>query len=301
MPCNPEWDVPHAIVSPKGTLEINQPGPVLSSGRFPLFLITPPYSIVPASLRTVVDNLSQADGVSLQPPFIGGMVATLKVTYWVQPTWDTDESRRELACGQDLREMDERLMLHLNALREFSSDPPALQQLQWSPTGAADRALTDILLSAWPTQDFLGGDQGGVGMDVTFAVATPFPYAVSAATVDTSIADGGTAVITNNGDAKQSPVMRAFGPSTGFAITNERTAEVLSYDSSLPGASSIASGHYAEIDFFKGTVLLDGNPNDDLIAGLDPSVTDFFHLLPGTQTIAASGAAVLVVSQDAYA
>jgi hypothetical protein len=298
---NLEWDVAHVLVSPSGSLPINTPGPALESGMFPLFLVTPPYTIVPSALRSVSDNLSQADGESLQPPYIGGMVATLKVAYWAQPTRDESDARRAFACGADLREMDERLMLHLNALRQWSTLPDTKQRLEWSPSGADDRMLSDILLASWPAPDYLGGDQGGIGVETTFAVATPFPYATSVASTSTSISSGSTAPITNNGSAAQFPIIQAFGPSTGFAIVNEATGVTLSYDSTRPGASAIGSGDYAEIDCFKGTVLLNGDTTQNLIAGLDPGFIDFLSLVPGSQTLATSGASITVTSQDAYA
>lgn len=297
-----EWDVPHQVVSPLGSLDLNTPGPALASGLFPVFLLKPaPYTIAPAQLRAVADDLSQDDGASIQPPFIPGLTASLKIEYWVQPTWDPAEPRKDPACAADVAEMDRRFMLVANALRKISSDPQTLQQLLWTPTGSMVRQmLSSIFLAAWPIPEWSGTDGRGVGKPVSFV--TPYPYATDETITSTAVADMGTAVVTNTGNAEESPVIQAHGPSTEFAITNERTGEQLSYDSSRPGAAAIASGHYAEIDFFAGTVQLDGNPAEDhnLIAGLDPTVRTFWKLLPGAQTIDAAGASLTVLSRNAF-
>lgn len=294
MTVNLEWDVPHAIVSPQGTLHLNIAGPALSSGLFPVFLIQPtPYSIVPASFRSVRDNISQADGSSLQPPFLSGLLASLDVQYQTQHYPD-DGSDRSPACGADLRQMDERLTLHLNALRSFSSTPTVNQRLQWTPRGyGGDRMITAVLLAAWLAPDFSNSPLA----TTSFQIATPFPYAIDAAQTDTAIAAGGTGVVVNGGNATQMPIMRAYGPTSAFVIENQHTAELLSYDGGRPGAVSIAAAHYAEIDCFAGTIRLDGT-GADLIAGLDPTFTDFFGLVPGSQTIAATGANIHVLSNN---
>lgn len=299
---NLEWGVPHTIVTPEGSFDLNTAGPVLTSGRFPLFLLKPtPYQIIPGALRAVSDNLSQADGSSLQPPFIPGLTASLHLEFWVTASSDgANEPRKDPACDADLREMNQRLMLHLNALRAFSSNPNTLQRLMWTPTGLGDRRmLTAVLLASWPQPEWFGSD--GIGVGASFALATPFPYAIDATEIDTDIADGTSEAIANNGNASQSPVVRAYGPSTGFVIENLDTGALVSYDASRPPGHTpldIPMGHYAEINFFTGSIYLDGD-GDDLTAGLDPAATDFFLLAPGSQTIAATGADMIVLSNNA--
>lgn len=272
----------------------------LLSGNYPVYILKPsPYQITPASLRSVTDSLSQADGSSIQPPFIPGMTAELYAEYWVQPTHDAGEERRTLACNADLREMDDRLMLHLNSLRQNTTDPGGLQRLMWTPDGYGDdRMIQAVMLAGWPTPTWFASD--GIGVGVGFALMSPYPYAIDASEIDTDIADGDTAFITNTGSAEQKPVIRAFGPSTGFVIQNLTTGLLLSYDSSRPGGAAIASGHYAEINFFAGSIFLDGD-GADLIAGLDPTSTDFWTLIHGTQEIAATGAAITVLSNNSWA
>jgi hypothetical protein len=291
MTVNLEWSQPHEIISPYGTLRLNTPDTPLTSGKLPLYLIQPPYAIVPANYRAISDNLSQADGSSLQPPFVSGLVASLRVQFW---TLLTEGGDREKACDGDLREMDQRLTLHLNALRDCSADPNTLQRLLWTPEGYGDdRMLIWVFLSAWLAPDFAESPI----VEVAFSLATPYPYAIDATEIQTMIADGASAAIVNSGSAAQSPVIRVYGPSSTFAITNITTGEALSYDSSRPGGIAIGSSEYAEIDFFHCSIFLNGN-GADLVAGLDPTITTYFKLAPGSQTIATNGADITVLSNN---
>jgi hypothetical protein len=291
MTVNLEWDVAHAIVSPYGTLPLNAPGPVLSSGLYPVFLIEPPYTIVP-TMRVTRDNISQTDGSSVQPPYLTGLVATLTVQYWVQP-FGAGASEREAACAQDLREMDERLTLHLNALRVCSTDPATMQQLLWTPTGlGGDRMLTWVFLTSWLAPDYTNSPL----VQTTFELASPYPYAVDGVAASTAIADGASAAIANAGSAGDKPVI-TVGPGTAFTITNTATGETVVYDSARPGAVAIGGGDSATIDFFLGSITLDSD-GSDLVAGLDPTQTDFFSIAPGGATVATTGAGITVYSHN---
>ncbi len=292
MSVNLEWDVAHEIVSPYGSLPINTPGAALTSGLYPVFVIEPPYTIVPG-MRSTRDNISQADGSSIQPPYLTGLVATLTLQYWTQP-FGGEAAEREPACGQDLREMDELLTLHLNALRACSSDPATLQQLVWTPTGLGDdRMLTWVFLTSWLAPDFSNSPL----VQTTFELATPYPYAVDATPVVASISAGSSHGIVNAGSADVKPVI-TVGACTGFTITNITTGETVEYDSTRPGAQAITGTEIATIDFFLGTIIL--NDGTDLVAGLVPTATDFFSLPPGTTTIGVTGASIVVTSYNGY-
>ncbi len=291
MSVNLEWDAAHALVSPYGSLPLNTPGPSLSSGLFPVFLIVPPYTIVPA-MRTTRDNISQADGSSIQPPYLTGLVATINLQYWTQP-FSGEAAEREAACGQDLREMDERLSLHLNALRACSADPATMQQLIWTPTGlGGTRMLTWVFLASWLAPDFAESPL----VHTSFELATPYPYAIDTTPTVTAIPASGSASITNTGTIGDKPVI-TVGPSSAFTITNETTGETVVYDASRPGAIPIGGSDTATIDFFLGSITL--NDGTDLIAGLDPTHTDFFSLDPGATTLSVTGAGITVVSHNA--
>lgn len=293
---NIEFDIPQTIVSPylPAGLLINQPLPVAADGNAYFFMVRPAgYKIAPAKFRAVTDSISQADGSSIQPPFIDGLVATMTVEYWVAVAGDTNNM--ELACGDDVRIMNEMLVGVLNSLRVWTADPNNDQRYLWTPTGlGSQRMLTDVILAAWPEPAL---DPPNVQQ--TFSLGTPFPYAIDIAEIDTVITDGSSTAIANAGNASQSPVMRVAGPTSAFTITNTTTGQEIVYDSSRPGAVAIGSGDYAEIDFFQGSIFLNGN-GADLVAGLDPLLTDLFTLNPGSQTISITGADVTVLSSPAW-
>lgn len=298
---NLEYDVPMRFETPGGTVELNVADP--DTGRIYICRFDS-YQIVP-TLRVTQDNISQADGSVLHPRWKTGLVATFKVSYYLRVSGTDAGVESEPACAQDLREMHEALIGALNSIRRFEG---ATQRYFWQPTGYGDeRMLDDIQLLSWPDPSY---DLQGVEASVSFSVESPFPYAIDATEVDTDIADAATETITNIGDSDESPVIKVFGPSSGFTITNlddlDETGTPLAvvYDGSRPGAVNIASGHYAEIDFFRGTIFNDGD-GADLIAGIDPTLTDFFHLkpvgvAPTGNRITITGASCTVLSNNAW-
>ncbi len=293
---NTEFDVPMEIVGPylPGGLLLNQPiTPLVNDAAF-YFLVRPSgYQIVPGKFRSVIDSISQADGVSMQQPYIDGLVATMTIEYWEADRGDI--AALNPACAENARLMDQMLLGVLNSLRHWTADPNNLQRYIWTPTGAgSDRLLTNVLLASWPT---LTLDPPIVAR--TFSLGTPYPYAIDVSQLSPLLADGSTTVLTNNGNAKFSPVMRVHGATTVFLIENNTTAQFVSYDGTRPGAVTIAGGHFAEIDFFQGSIFLDGS-GADLIAGLDPALTDFFTLDPGANSITVTGAGVTVLYNDSW-
>lgn len=294
---NIENDVAMEIIAPylPAGLLLNQLlAPVGGTSYY--FMVRPSgYQIVPSKFRSVIDSISQADGVSMQAPYIDGLVATMTVEYWESPSGSLKSL--ELACARTARLMDEMLLGVLNSLRHWTTDPNNLQRYIWTPTGAgSNRLLTNVLLASWPTVTI---EDPPPGVSRTFSLGTPYPYAIDIAQKAPVIIDGTSAVLTNAGNASTSPVMRVAGPATVFTITDTDTGAEVSYDSTRPGAVAIAGGHFAEIDFFQGSIFLDGS-GADLVAGLDPTVTDLFTLDPGAQTVAVTGADVTVLYNDSY-
>lgn len=291
---NLEWEVEHVLESPEGSLTLNVPDPV--TGR--CFQIFPDnYSIVP-SLRVTQDNVSQADGSVLHPRWKTGMVAQLRLGFHIHQ--DPSQADYVPACAADLREMAEELTLHLNALRELVS---LTQRLLWQPTGYGDQRMLDqVQVLSWLSPSFDGAEAF-----VEFSLETPFPYAEDATEQSASLTPGGGfTVVTNAGNADFSPVVRVLGPAFGFTLTNVDDVDSAGnplqvvYDSTRPGALAIAPGHYAELDFFRGTIYLDGN-GASLIAGIDPTVSDFWSLVPGTNDIEISGASGTILWNNAWA
>lgn len=295
MSVNLEWSAPQRIVATYATVPLNQPIG-LGSGKAWFYQVQMDgYGIVPAKFRPVSDSFSQADGSSIQPPYIDGLVASMEIGLWVLPRGV--EADKEPACGEDLRLMDELLMGALDSLRAFPEDP-ATQEYVWTPTGAGDdRLLAGVMLGAWPEPDFAPGPPE---VRLKVVLASPYPYAQGAGTATTTITDGTSETVTNSGNTDERVLMRAYGPSIAFAITDLDTGRVVSYDSSRPGGVAIGGGDYAQLDFFDGTIYLNGDPDQDLIAGLDPVSTDLFALRSGDQVIAASGADVQVDVRNAW-
>lgn len=299
---NLEPNVPMTIKSSFGVVNLNTVYADFDEKRGWLFQVQndkQDYSIAPGKLRFTSDSVSQGDGSSIQPSFIDGLVATMTIAYWYSPT--ASDSDKSPACAETLRLMDEFLMGVLNGLRTFPTDV-STQQYAWTPTGATtNRILEGIMLGpAWPDPDF---SEWPPETRRKIQVASPYPYALENAEVVTPIADGDSATVTNPGNISQLPVIFAFGPFTQFAVVNDASGFTVSYDSSRPGAHAVGSSDVLQIDFVEGTCLLNGDPELDYIAGLDPAATDLWPLTPnspmtpgGAQNITVSGADIEVIS-----
>jgi hypothetical protein len=274
---NVEWEAVQDIVTPAGTIPLNQPDPI--TNRW--FMVQQAgYKIVP-SLRIVQDNVSQADGSILHPRYKTGLVATMTVLYAIREGGIGSVDYTP-ACAKDLREMHEQLTKALDSIRRQTQNT---QRYLWTPSNGGSpisrRMLDFIQCLAWsePTYD-------QTETFVTFALETPLPYAIDLTQITTAL----TATVTNPGSSSMKPVLKVHGPFSTFAITNTDdldefgNAKSLIYDASLPGAQVVNSGHYAEIDMFRGTIFLDGN-SADLTAGLDPTLTDFWSIKPGSNDI----------------
>lgn len=302
-----EWENPWQLVSPAGTLQFNAD---VSLGTTPLghFLLDRTKCSAGAARRITRTNLPQADGEITHRKFRSGYVLELNVQFW-------DYGKGALACGGTLREMADLLDLHLNAIANADG------RILWEPTSWPDDGLVlsqrmvDKVRSLGPSG--LGGDSSfvsvvveqaadGPGADATFALLSPLPYAQDFTQITTNIASGGT--LTNGGNTDFYPVMQVHGPCSSFAITNtsvqDENGNDLSvvYDSTLPGAVTIGVGHYAEIDFFRQTIFLDGH-FANLSAGIDVTLSDFFPLVPGDNVLtvgAYTGSQIDVLWQNAY-
>ena len=303
---NLEWSVAQTIKSDFGTVDLNTvfyPPGGATNGWLYLVHNQNDYSVVPGKFRPVVDSRSQADGSSIQPPYIDGMLASMTIGYWVCPNGNRD--MQQPACDEDLRLMDQYLMGVLNGLRNYPQDV-STQQYAWQPSGLAYvRLLEGVMLATWPTPDFTtSGDQGGILVLRKLALQSPYPYALDNNQVTTDISASSTAIVTNGGNIEQLPVLQIHGPSSGVTVENAASGLSLTYDDTLPGAMTIPSGHFVEVTFAEGTALLDGDPTMDYIAGLDPAATDLWPLLPNSpaapggeqEIIVGGGADITLVS-----
>jgi hypothetical protein len=75
-----------------------------------------------------------------------------------------------------------------------------------------------------------------------------------------------------------------YGPFDQFVLSNVTTGLDIVYDDSLPGAVSVASGHYIEIITFANTVYLDGD-GPSRKAGIDIRNSDFWQLEVGDNDV----------------
>lgn len=298
---NIEFDVAHELKTPLGNLDLN------AAAGYRYLIQESGYAMLP-SIRVTQDNISQADGSVLHPRYTSGVVATMTVAYNISP--DVDDLVPAVlcsgipACGAHLRFMNDTLGGLLNSIRRLSSNPLDVQRLIWQPSGYGDRRMLDqIQLLSWPAPSY---DLAGTEALVAFSVESPFPYAIDETERQTHVYGGSAPTpIPNPGNADFSPVFRVSGPTATFTLTNlddldeQGNPRAVVYDSSRPGGVAIPGGHYAEIDFFRGTIFLDGSGND-LIAGIDPHLTDFWHLLPGSNDIQITGASCLCLSNGAW-
>lgn len=276
---NLEWEVAHDLITPGGTIPFNQTDPT-THRRYQIDG-DGSYKIIP-SLRVTTDNRSQADGSILHPRWKTGLVATLKVQYMIMDPAFPDFV---WACEDDLRIMHEDLTRALDSIRRLSQNQ---QRFIWTPTGyvGGRRMLDFVQCLAWPDPGYVAP-----GSEVTFALETPFPYAIDFTQQSASL----PATITNPGTSNYNPVLQVHGFTSAFTITNTSVLDefgnplAIVYDATLPGAQVINAGHYGEIDTYKGSIFLDGN-SSDLTAGLDQGLTDFFPLAPGPNVITISGA-----------
>lgn len=276
---NVDWTQPQDLVTPAGTVLFNVPDEGANSNYG--YLIQPgSYKIVP-SMRVTADNLSQQSGSFLHPRFKSGLVATLVVQYLV--TNGVDFQDYEPACDSDLRIMHETLTAALDSMLEDQGT----QRLIWDAPGALSRRMLESILTLGWTEPTVQPDGT---IEVTFQVETALPYAIDfTQQSDTINAASGT--ITNPGtSSKFLPVVQVQGPASTFQLKNNSVLDdqgnplEINYDGSRPGAIPVPGGHYAELDFFKGSIFLDGN-STDLTAGLDPETSDFWPLVRGANNI----------------
>lgn len=267
----PDWSTAWTLETDAGTLDLFD-GSTLDG-----FEPIAEQCDVGAEVRVNTEPVPQGDGSVFHRRFRAGMVLHFTANVWKDGA---------IAMGTDRQELVEELALHLNALQNSDG------RLIWSLPDGGERMLDRIRILERP------GYQGSLLKQITFAVESPFPYALThqeqeLATITSSL------TITNNGDCDTYPVWKVNGASTGFTLTNTTTGLAIVYDDGLPGASSIASGHYVEIDTFRNTAWLDGDAANRK-AGIDLLQTDFFPLVPGDNDIEITGATVDALVNDAF-
>jgi hypothetical protein len=164
----------------------------------------------------------------------------------------------------------------------------------FTPPGAAQRFVE---VNAYDMVEFQPVQTGDLGEPVGFykvgliPLVASDPYAYTYTQDVNDIAGGGSKVIVNAGNAPSFPVLRVFGPFTGFTIANTTTGQAISMGVANP--MSVAAGHYIEIIMKWETCVLDGDVKH-LEGFLDVATSDFWDIEPdpsapgGANTITAA-------------
>jgi hypothetical protein len=291
-----EWDVAASLVTPQGTLNLNQTD-VVTGRRFQLSP-TRCSSVLP--VRVTEDDVPQGDGAIPHRRWRSGYGAHLAIELLID-----NAGAMEAACDADLVEMEDLLGLHVNSMIRtglVSGFPNA--RYIWTPSGQSDdRMLDRCQLDGDPT---LG--EGDIGALYEFDLDTPYPYYIERTETQTMIADTSSEVITNAGNTEYFAVAQIFGaPSSYVELINNSVEDIdgnplkIVYFASLPGAVAIpASGQYVEFTFFTGTAFLNGSGANRL-AGVDFRYSEFFPLVPGDNIIEVVGGSALIKSNGAWA
>ncbi len=110
------------------------------------------------------------------------------------------------------------------------------------------------------------------------------------------IAASGTATVANNGDSDSYPIIRIHASVSGdVTITNNTTG----YSLKLLGVV-LTGGDYTDIDML-AEVGTNSVGFGDPLSSLDLTTSDFFPITPGGNSITATGAAITVYANDAWA
>lgn len=280
---NVEWDIPMQLLSNEGTLLIND----LTEPDW-YYKMVPEQSESFADLRVSKDDIPQQDGSILHEEFAAGYVIRLTLQYWEQPA-NGCLPVLQPACEAAATRAHDRLMLHLRSLL----NGPTAGRIIYQPTDQ-DARMWDQLRLAERMQASIQTAAASL-VTVTFAVHSPYPYGMDFAETTTTLTDASpTAILDNTGTAPFYPVLRVYGPTDYFEVTNNSVLDndgnplTFIYDAAQPGAPSIGGGDYVEIVMFNGTVVLNGD-QDSIIAGMVVEESDFWFLAVGPNTITVSG------------
>lgn len=283
-----KWEVPFQIATPVATLDLNT-DMALSTGSTGSFKLVPQTCSAVIPVRVTDDDIPQGDGQITHERFFAAYELTLVIQLWANDA---------CAAGDDAQEMADMLARVYRGIPRQVSDL-AEGRVYWTPDGSPQRMLRSIVLSealAWNLTD------AGL-IEATFKVKSQYPYAWDAAETTTAL----SATLTNTGTADMWPVIKVYGASSAFTITNPAVVDdegnplsIVYVGAANPGGSSIASGDYVEINTFNNTMFLNGN-GADYTAGLDVLNSDYFPIAVGANPITISGATADVLWQDAWA
>lgn len=277
-----EWGVPFTLLTPYGTLLINQVDG-LGNAVFPRYMLVPADCSAGWQSRVVRNDVPGGDGSILGKGFASGVETVLAIEPW--------EEEDQPACDELLTDMMDELRGHVWATLK---DVNGASRLMWTPTGKPVRMVDDVQLGPIEPQKIIDN----VRTRLTFTLDSPFPYTMLLTQTE-EVIDTTSAVITMTGTAWFMPVLKVYGPFTTFAITHDDLDVTIQYDDARPGAPTIGGGDYLEIDSFRNTAFKNGNGADGM-PGINLTTSDFFPLLPGANNITTDVEAHFLVNQ-AYA
>lgn len=285
-----DWSVPfilHSSVYSLTDLDINVP--VSFAAGTGIYRLRPDACHLRNNVRSVKENVPQEDGSILHRRYLTGSEMDLAVQFWAP-----DDA---LACDELLQEMTDSFMGYAYGLLNAGDDQG---RVLWLPDGDSSafssyRMLDDIRLLSYPVES------GVTPYELTLTVDCGLPYSEDFTQDNPSIP--GTA--TNYGNRPTYPVMKLYGTFSGVTVTNTTTGSVWQYDGTLPGAATVTSPNYLEVNVFNNTVYLNGS-GANRMAGVIMTTSDFFSLVPGNNTITVSytggaGGASLMLVNGAWA
>lgn len=292
-----EWSAPMMLTSPEGTLLFNVAD---ESGRR--------YGLVAEECDDDQDviakkqKISGGDGDIFSRRSKSGFTAQLALRMFQGEQW---------AIGEDLMEMWNTLLLHLNAL--FNPSLADLGggscRLQWTPSGSSVDWMLDRLRALQLPK---GG--GLYPKVVRFAVDTELPYALREDQFTTFLPDGvETTLDHSDGTTGSLPVFKVYGDTVGvdeFLIVNAAALDTngnplqIKYRGSTlnPELDPIGSTDHVEITCLRETVVLNGNEDFLSISGIDIPASELrLPIVPGLNPITITGADADVLWNSARA
>lgn len=307
-----EWDVPFLLSTPQGQLPINQQA-LLNSSPLGYYMLDPSLCSTGTARRVTRTNIAQADGEITHRKFKTGYIMELTMQLWQDPVHELP------ACGYVLREMIDLLMLHLNSIENADG------RIQWTPSANPPLSIPDRMLDKARILGPSGQGQTGfvsvvaqkeAGNEITqltFALISPYPYALDTPGIVTPLGGSALVTVTNDGNSEVYPVFNVSGATGGFSITNfsnldeQGNPKKIVYSDTFPGAEAISFTEFAQIECFRNTaylgILPTSNPADldNLKPGIDVPNSDFFTLVPGVNHIELVGASGEMLWQPAWA
>lgn len=274
--------------------------------------IYPRDGIAPQSLtvgfpdvREVAEFRADDDGVRDSTQLFGSRSVALEIVVYEYPTVITEildeikgffhpRLRPYLHINDDGWGGERRIRVRADQFSEpysgYASRMHRNVQVQWkAPDGIWESAdLTSVTINA----DVQGAD------GLRFPIAFPIAWAATQAS--------GAGVITNLGGVPSHFVARLYGPCSGPELTNDTTGETIRFTGGDNGLT-IAAGDYVEIDTRERTAYLLSLTDASRLSYLDYTVTSWWRLEPGENSIryhpadgAGAGSAAVVDYRPAW-